>query len=77
MYTCLFRPPHSLTSPRAAFAVQSFFLSFYLSSQRYSFCLSLRDGGAEALFGLAFAGIKNIRGSFHPSNPSTYPLLCF
>jgi hypothetical protein len=68
----------SLTSPCAAFAVQSFFPSFYLSSQRYSFfCLSLRDGGAEAFFGLAFAGIKNIRGSFHPSNPSIYPLVCF
>ena len=75
MYTCLFRRPSplSITSPRAAFAVQSFFPSFYLSSQRYSFfCLSLRDGGAEAFFGLAFAGIKNIRGSFHPSNPSIH-----
>ena len=29
-------------------------------------------GGAEAFFGLAFAGIKNIRGSFHPSNPSIH-----
>ena len=34
MHTCLFRRLSSLTSPRAAFAVQSFFLSFNLSSQR-------------------------------------------
>ena len=63
MHTCLLRRLPSLTSARAAFAVQTFFP--YLSSQRYFFCLSLRNG-AEAFFGLAFVGIK-IRGSFHLS----------
>lgn len=34
VYLSISSPPHSLTLPRAAFAVQTFFLSFYLSSQR-------------------------------------------
>lgn len=64
MYTCLFRPLHSLTSPRAAFAVQTFFLSFYLSSQRYSFfCLSLRDGG-RGLFWTSICGNQEHQGLF-------------